>query len=236
MGVLHAHLGRRRVHPRNEGIQPGTVGVRQGVRRIRPRRQQQCLEQFLCREHVSRAQRRGFAAVLPGVGDRRLRYPDLLAEVAAFQDQQGGHHLGDARHRPFGVLVAAPEHLTGGRVGQHGALGPHPAGRAGHLDHRAARRWPDRRRCPGSSDRGLPGHGPRTLARGHGGPSRATADNGYRGQRNDHCPQPHHAPYSPPVPVYHKLPATPGGRIIKHPVRPAGRHLRNGDAGPEESG
>ena len=138
--MRHAHPDRGRVHPCDEGVQAGTVGVREGISRVRPRRHQQRRQQLLRREYVSRVQRRAFTSVLPGVVERRFRHPDLPPEVAGFQHQQGGHHLGDTRHRPFGAEITAPQHLAAGRVGEHRALGLHPAGRAGHLDHRAGGR------------------------------------------------------------------------------------------------
>ena len=58
MGLRHAHPGRGCVHPRDEGIQSGAVGVREGICRIRPRRQQQRLQQLTYREHVPWVQRR----------------------------------------------------------------------------------------------------------------------------------------------------------------------------------
>ncbi len=198
VGVRQAHPRRGRVQARDEGGQPRAVGVSERVRRVGSRGQQQGLQQLLCGQHVTRVKRRALPAVLPDVGERRLRHPDLLVQVSAFEDHQGGHHLGDAGHGSLGVQAATPQHLAGGRVGQNRSLGLHALRRAGHLDQRASRRvagsGPDRGRWrPVRERRGGPAHRPGTRSgvRDHPRGNATTDDGGSRDHRDDPCRQPH---------------------------------------------
>ena len=197
-GMRQAHPRRGRVQARDEGSQARAVGVSERIRRISARRKQQGLEQLLRGQLVARTQRRALPAVLPDVGERRLRHPDLPVQVAAFEDHQGGHHLGDTGHGSLGVQAATPQHLAGGRVGQNRSLGLHALRRAGHPDQRASGRvagsGPGRGRWrPVRERRGGPARRPGTRSGVRDRPrgDATTDDGGSRGHRDDPCRQPH---------------------------------------------
>jgi len=203
VGVRQAHPCCGGVQARDEGGQARTVGVRERIRRVGSRRQQQGLQQLLRGQHVTGAKRRALPAVLPDVGERRLRHPDLLVQVPAFEDDKGGHHLGDAGHGSLGVHPAAPQHLAGSRVSQDRALGLHALRRAGHLDQRPSGRvagpGPGRRhRGPADECRAGSARRPGARSGVRDRPRRDAAadDGGSPDNRNDPSRQPHSVVYS----------------------------------------
>ncbi len=121
--MRQAHPRRGRVHACDEGIQARTVGVTRH-RRVGPRGQQQGLEQFLHRQLIA-GRKAALSPPYSDVAERRPRHPHLLVQVAAFSTTRAVITLVTLAIGQLGIQAAAPQHLAGGRSGQHRSLGLH---------------------------------------------------------------------------------------------------------------
>ena len=137
----HAEQPRDGVHPGDEGRDARAVGLGQGIRGVGTGRQHQRVEQLAGGELVPRPQARVARVVRAHVPGHRGRDGDRAVQVTRPDHQIGGHHLGDAGHRAFGVQASAPQQPAGGRILDRGrprgdAGRPGPGGR--HEDDTAA--------------------------------------------------------------------------------------------------
>ncbi len=165
-----------RVHPGDERGQAGAVGLGQGVGGVRAGREQQRVQELAGGEPVPRPQAGVAGVVRAHVPGHRGRDGDRAVQVARLDHQVGGHHLGDAGHRPLGVRVAAPQQLAGHHVLDRGGPRADPGrsrGAAGKCRWHGARgsggasrcRWRGGQRARGQ---GRPG---RQAGRAHGQPA-----------------------------------------------------------------
>ncbi len=158
----HAQQPRHRVHPGDERGQAGAVGPGQGVGGVRAGREQQCVQQLAGGEPVPRPQAGVAGVVRAHVPGHRSRDGDLAVQVARLDYQVGGHHLGDAGHRPLGVQAAAPQQPAGHHVLDRGGPRADP-GRARGCGAAGRCRWRGGGRARGSGGQrtrgqGRPGH------------------------------------------------------------------------------
>ena len=157
----HAQQPRHRVHLGDERGQAGAVGLGQGVGGVRAGREQQGVQELARGEPVPRPQAGVAGVVRAHVPGHRGRDGDLAVQVARLDHQVGGHHLGDAGHRPLGVQGAAPQQLAGDHVLDRGGPRADPGRARGDAAGRC--RWRDggRTRWSGGQrtrGQGRPGH------------------------------------------------------------------------------
>ena len=91
------------------------IGLGQGVGGVGAGREQHPVEKLVGGELVPRPQAGVAGVPLAHVPDHGGRDGDPPVQVARPDHDEGGHHLGDAGHRAFGVQVAAPQQPAGGR-------------------------------------------------------------------------------------------------------------------------
>jgi hypothetical protein len=166
----HAQQPRHRVHLLDERGQARAVGLGQGVGGVRAGREQQRVQELVRGEPVPRPQAGVARVVCAHVPGHRGRDGDLAVQVARLDHEIGGHHLGDAGHRPLGVQVTAPQQPAGDHVLDRGGPRADPGrargGAAGRCRWRGAAggcRWRGggrARRSRGQRARGQgrPGH------------------------------------------------------------------------------
>jgi hypothetical protein len=112
----HAQQPRHGVHLGDERRQARAVGLGQGIGGVRAGREQQRVQELVRGEPVPGPQARVAGVVRTHVPGHRGRDGDLAVQVARLDHEIGGHHLGDAGHRPLGVQAAAPQQPAGHHV------------------------------------------------------------------------------------------------------------------------